>query len=271
MSAFPTNPPRFAQAAGVPSPSAIVTDAEGLETGVAELPNGAPAYIARPQNGAGFPIVLVAQEIFGLHEHICDVVRRFAKLGFIAIAPDFIIRYGDPQQARDIEAIRTIVAKVPDAETMSTFDQALAYATARGGDAKRAAITGFCWGGRIAWLYAAHNPKLLACIPWYGRLDGAHTPEQPRWPIDVAAELKTPTLGLYGGADPSIPADVIEAMRERLKKAQAPAEIVVYDDAPHAFFADYRESYRADVAKDAWSRALGFLRAKGMWPALSEA
>jgi carboxymethylenebutenolidase len=264
MSSSLANPARFAQAAGAPSPNAIVTDADGLEAGATKLPNGAPAYFARPQSGAELPIILVAQEIFGLHEHIRDVVRRFAKLGFIAIAPDFLIRYGDPQKAPDIEAIRAIVAKVPDSETMATFDEALAFAASKGGDAKRAAITGFCWGGRVAWLYAAHNPKLLACIPWYGRLDGPHTPAQPRWPIDVAVEIKTPTLGLYGGADPSIPADVIEAMRERLKRAHAPAEIIVYDGAPHAFFADYRESYRPEAAKDAWARALAFLRGKGL-------
>lgn len=264
MSSSSTDPGRFALAAGAPSASAIATDVEGLEAGMTELPNGAPAYIARPQSGADFPIVLVAQEIFGLHEHIRDIVRRFAKLGFIAIAPDFIIRYGDPQRAPDIDAIRAIVARVPDAETMATFDQALACAARRGGDEARAAITGFCWGGRIAWLYAVHNPRLRACIPWYGRLDGPHTPEQPRWPIDVAAELTTPTLGLYGGADPSIPDELVEAMRERLRKARAPAEIIVYDGAPHAFFADYRESYRADAASDAWERTLAFLRAKGV-------
>ena len=264
MSSSSTDPRRFAHAAGAPSSSAITTDVEGLDAGMTELPNGAPAYIARPQTGADFPIILVAQEIFGLHEHIRDIARRLAKLGFVAIAPDYLIRYGDPQQAPDIEAIRAIVAKVPDAETMTTFDQALACAASRGGDAARAAITGFCWGGRIAWLYAVHNPRLLACIPWYGRLDGAHTPEQPRWPIDVAAELKTPTLGLYGGADPSIPAGLVQEMRERLAKARAPAEIIVYDGAPHAFFADYRESYRPGAAADAWARALAFLRAKGV-------
>lgn len=264
MSASSTDPGRFAQAAGAPAPSAIVTDAQGLAAGMTTLSGGAPAYFARPQAGADFPIILVAQEIFGLHEHIRDIVRRFAKLGFVAVAPDFLIRYGDPLQAPDIEAIRAIVARVPDAETMAIFDQALASAVDQGGDPARAAITGFCWGGRIAWLYAVHNPRLRACIPWYGRLDGPRTAEQPLWPIDVAAELKTPTLALYGGADPSIPLELIEAMRERLEKAQAPAEFIVYDDAPHAFFADYRESYRAGAAKDAWARALAFLRAKGL-------
>ncbi|MGJ0396612.1 MAG: dienelactone hydrolase family protein [Methylocystis sp.] len=264
MPSSSTDPGRFAQAAGAPASSAIATDAQGLEAGMISLPDGAPAYVARPLSGADFPIMLVAQEIFGLHEHIRDISRRFAKLGFIAIAPDYLIRYGDPQEAPDIEAIRAIVAKVPDAETMAAFDQALAFAVTRGGDAGRAAITGFCWGGRIAWLYAVHNPRLRACLPWYGRLDGAHTPEQPRWPIDVAPELKTPTLALYGGADPSIPLEQIEAMRERLEKAQAPAEFVVYDGAPHAFFADYRENYRPGPAKDAWARALAFLRATGV-------
>jgi len=258
------NPVRSADASGAASPSAIVTNAQGLETGATTLPGGAPAYFARPQTGADFPIILVAQEIFGLNEHIRDIVRRFAKLGFFAVAPDFLIRHGDPQQAPDIEAIREIVAKVPDAETMATFDEGLACAVTKGGDAKRAAITGFCWGGRIAWLYAAHRPQLLACVPWYGRLDGPHTPAQPQWPIDVAAKIKTPTLGLYGGADPGIPAELIEAMRERLRKAQAPADIIVYADAPHAFFADYRESYRADVARDAWEKALAFLRDNGV-------
>ncbi|HEY8124613.1 MAG TPA: dienelactone hydrolase family protein [Methylocystis sp.] len=264
MTSPSNNHARFAHAAGAPAPSAIATDVEGLEAGMTTLPGGAPAYSARPRSDADVPIILVAQEIFGLHEHIRDVVRRFAKLGLFAIAPDFLIRYGDPQEAPDIEAIRAIVAKVPDAETMEIFDQALAYAATRGGDVKRAAITGFCWGGRIAWLYAAHHPRLRACIPWYGRLDGPHTPAQPRWPIDIAGEMKTPTLGLYGGADPSIPAELIEAMRERLKTAQAPAEIIVYANAPHAFFADYRDSYRPDAARDAWERALAFLSANGV-------
>ena len=254
---------RFAQAVGVPASRTIATDAEGLEAGMTTLPSGAPAYAACPKDGANCPVILIAQEIFGLHEHIRDIARRFAKLGFLAIAPDFLIRYGDPQTARDIETIRAIVAKVPDSETMAIFDEALAFAATKGGDVSRAAITGFCWGGRIAWLYAVHNPRLVACIPWYGRLDGPHTAAQPRWPIDVASELKVPTLALYGGADPSIPGDLVDEMRARLNDVEAPADIIVYDDAPHAFFADYRESYREGDAKDAWGRALAFLRAQG--------
>ncbi|WP_424363382.1 dienelactone hydrolase family protein [Methylocystis parvus] len=254
----------FAAAAGEVSIHVIRTDAEGLETGLATLPCGAPAYYARPHHGHNLPVVLVAQEIFGLHEHIRDIVRRFAKIGVFAIAPDFLIRHGDPMTAPDIDAIRAIVAKVPDAETMTAFDEALAWAEGKGGDASHAAITGFCWGGRIAWLYAAHNPRLAACVPWYGRLDGARTKEQPRWPIDVAGEIKVQTLGLYGGDDPSIPYDLILTMKDKLDAAGAPADIIIYDKAPHGFFADYRPSYREKDAHDAWGRMVAFLRAQGV-------
>jgi carboxymethylenebutenolidase len=254
----------FAAAAGAVGPHVIHTDASGLAAGLARLPNGAPAYYACPEGRRDLPIILVAQEIFGLHEHIRDIVRRFARLGFFAIAPDYLIRYGDPMAAPDIDAIRAIVAKAPDTETMRTFDAALAFAAAQGGDAGRTAITGFCWGGRIAWLYAALRPSLRACIPWYGRLDGPHTAEQPKWPIDVAGDVRVPTLGLYGGDDPSIPIDLIEEMRRRLEQAAAPAEIRVYDDAPHGFYADYRPSYREEDARDAWARARAFLKEQGV-------
>ena len=186
----------------------ISTPAAGLETLEARIPRRggeAPAYLAKPAGADNCPIILIAQEIFGLNDHIRDIARRFAALGYLAIAPDFFAGVGDPSTAPDINAIRAIVAKTPDAATMEDFDAALAFAAARGGDSARAAITGFCWGGRIAWLYAAHNPSLRAAIPWYGRLDGEHTPNHPRWPVDIAGELKVPTLGLYGGADPSIP------------------------------------------------------------------
>ena len=258
------NSQNFSVAAGGGGPKTILTSADGLETGMIDLPSGAPAYFARPAGGDDLPIVLVAQEIFGLHEHIRDVVRRLALLGLFAIAPDYLIRYGDPMRAPDIDAIRAIVARVPDAETMTVFDEALAYARRHGGDASHAAITGFCWGGRIAWLYAAHNPGLKACVPWYGRLDGPRTPEQPRWPIDVADEVKVPTLALYGGADPSIPNELVEVMRAKLAAAGADADIFLYDDCPHAFFADYRDSYREKAAKDAFGRMIAFLRAQGV-------
>jgi carboxymethylenebutenolidase len=254
----------FAPAAGAVEDGAIHTSLQGLEAGDAVLPCGAPAYYAMPEEGRNLPVVLVAQEIFGLHEHIRDIVRRFGKLGYFAIAPDFIIRYGDPSTAPDIDAIREIVAKVPDSETMMIFDEALDFAESRGGDRSRAAVTGFCWGGRIAWLYAAHNPRMAVCVPWYGRLDGPHSAEQPHWPIDVAGKIKVPILGLYGGADPSIPLDLVARMQARLAESGAPADIIVYDDAPHAFFADYRPSYRLDAAQDAWYRALSFFRAHGV-------
>jgi carboxymethylenebutenolidase len=255
----------FAAAASAVSAHVVHTGAEGLEQGMATLPGGAPAYYALPEGGRNLPVVLVAQEIFGLHEHIRDIVRRLAKLGYFAVAPDYLIRYGDPMAAPDIDTIlREIVAKVPDAETMAIFDEALAFAVSRDADPKRAAMTGFCWGGRIAWLYAAHRPDLAACVPWYGRLDGSHTAVQPRWPIDVAAEIKVPTLGLYGGADPSIPLDLVTRMMERLAEADAPADIMLYDDAPHGFFSDYRPSYREQAARDAWERMLAFLRANGV-------
>jgi carboxymethylenebutenolidase len=254
----------YAAAAGAPAPHAISTDAEGLETGMVSLPGGAPAYFAKPGKGSVFPVILIAEEIFGLHEHIRDVARRFAKLGLFAVAPDYLIRYGDPMAAPDFDALRAIVAKAPDAETMRVFDEAMVFAASHGGDASRAAVTGFCWGGRIAWLYAAHNPKLSACVPWYGRLDGPRTREQAHWPIDVAAALGVPTLGLYGGDDPSIPPDLISCMKARLAEVGAPAEIVIYDTAPHGFFADYRPSYREKDAADAWARMRAFLRARGV-------
>jgi len=221
-----------------------------------------PAYLAKPLEAEHPPILIVVAEIFGLNDHIRDVVRRFAAEGYLAIAPDFFFRAGDPSKESDIAAIRTIVMQVPDAEAMRDFDASLAFASSLGGDATRSAITGFCWGGRMAWLYAAHNPKLRAAAPWYGRLDGERTENQPQWPIDVADRLAVPCLGLYGGADPSIPLELVEKMRARLLAAPAPCEIVVYPDAPHAFFADYRESYREEAARDTFARMLAFLKAK---------
>jgi len=232
---------------------------DARETRVGDM----PAYVAKPLDAAHPPILIVVAEIFGLNDHIRDVVRRLAAEGYLAIAPDFFFRAGDPSRESDITAIRTIVMKVPDEEAMRDFDAALAFAVSLGGDGTRAAVTGFCWGGRMAWLYAAHNPQLSAAIPWYGRLDGERTKNQPQWPIDVADRLAVPYLGLYGGADPSIPLPLVEEMRTRLRPAPARGEIVVYPNAPHAFFADYRESYREEAARDAFARMLAFLRAQG--------
>jgi carboxymethylenebutenolidase len=245
------------------SPSANPHPADAIDARDARA-GDLPVYIAKPRGTSGLPVVVVIAEIFGLNPHIRDIARRFAAEGFLAIAPDFFFRVGDPSKETDIAKIRAIVMRVPDAEAMRDFDAALAFAGDNGGDVSRAAVTGFCWGGRMAWLYAAHNPRLRASLPWYGRLDGDKTANQPRWPLDLVAEVKVPTLGFYGGADPSIPLSQVDEMRARLNAAGAKAEIVVYEGAPHAFFADYRESYREAPARDAWARALSFLRAQGV-------
>ncbi len=205
--------------------------------------------------------MLVVQEIFGVHEHIKDVCRRLAKVGYFAIAPEMYVRQGDVSKLKNIDEIRPIVAKVPDAQVMSDLDAAVAYAGASGGNIDKLGITGFCWGGRVVWLYAAHNPKLKAGVAWYGRLVGEPTELAPRNPVDVAADLKAPVLGLYGGADQGIPLDTVEAMRAACAKAGKTCEIVVFEGAPHAFHADYRPSYRAEPAKEGWARLLGVVQA----------
>jgi carboxymethylenebutenolidase len=245
----------------------ITTATEGLVAGEVKVPTGdgeIPAYRAMPEGGGkSHPVVLVVQEIFGVHEHIRDVCRRFAKEGFLAIAPELYARQGDVSKLSDIREIMTVVQKVPDAQVMSDLDRTLAWAGANGGDARRAVVTGFCWGGRITWLYAAHNPKLKAGVAWYGRLVGDATELQPKHPIDVAAQLTVPVLGLYGGQDQGIPLDTVERMRAALAKGRSKSEIVVYPDAPHGFNADYRPSYREDAAQDAWRRATAWFAAHG--------
>jgi carboxymethylenebutenolidase len=223
-----------------------------------------PAYRAMPADGKGLPTVLVVQEIFGVHEHIKDVARRFARLGYLAVAPELYARQGDVSKLSSIDEIRPIVARVPDAQVLSDLDAAAAWAADNGGDARRLAITGFCWGGRIVWLYAAHNPRLNAGVAWYGRVEGAATELQPKNPIDLVQDLQAPVLGLYGGADAGIPSEGVERMRAALRAARMPAEIHTYPDAPHAFFADYRPSYRRQAAEDGWQRMLGWLRKHGV-------
>ncbi|GFZ78584.1 dienelactone hydrolase family protein [Elstera cyanobacteriorum] len=244
----------------------ITTDTNGLEAGEVSIPTGTgpiPAYRAQPQGGKNLPLVLVVQEIFGVHEHIKDVCRRLAKLGYCAIAVELFARQGNVANAA-MEQIRPIVAAVPDAQVMSDLDAAVAFAKASGAvDTSKLAITGFCWGGRITWLYAAHNPGVKAGIAWYGRVVGDKTALQPANPIDVADKIKAPVLGLYGGADQGIPV----ASLDQLKAALGPStksEFVVYPDAPHAFHADYRPSYREAAAKDGWGRLLAWLKANGV-------
>jgi carboxymethylenebutenolidase len=246
----------------------IVTDTQGLTAGMVEMPvpgGKLPVYQARPASGGPFPSVLVVQEIFGVHEHIKDVCRRLAKLGYLAVAPELYFRQGDPSKIPGIqEILDTIVSKVPDEQVMADLEACAQWAERNGGDGSRLAVTGFCWGGRITWLYAAHNPRLKAGIAWYGRLEGAPSALTPHQPIDLAGKLKAPVLGLYGGKDQGIPLEDVEAMRQALKKAGGSSEIVVYPEAGHAFHADYRPSYRKDAADDGWKRLQAWLKSHGM-------
>jgi carboxymethylenebutenolidase len=245
----------------------IVTDSHGLVAGMIEIPTidrPVPAYRAAPADRAKPPVVLVVQEIFGVHEHIKDVCRRLAKLGYMAIAPELFVRQGDVSQLKSIDEVRAVVAKVPDHQVLSDLDAAIVWAKDSGGDVKRLAITGFCWGGRITWLYAAQQPQVKAAVAWYGRLVGSTTPLTPQNPMDVVDLLKAPVLGLYGGKDEGIPSDTVASFREALKKAGKPSEIEVYPDAGHAFFADYRPSYREGPAEDGWRRLQAWLKEHGV-------
>ena len=245
----------------------ITTDTEGLEAGETKIrveDGEIPAYQAMPAEGGPFPVVLVVQEIFGVHEHIKDICRRLAKEGYMAIALELFARQGDVS-GLSINEILPIVAKVADQQVMSDLDAAVAHAAASGNaDTNRLAITGFCWGGRIAWLYAAHNPGLKAAVAWYGRLVGQQSEATPRHPVDIASELKAPVLGLYGAADQGIPVETVEQMRSACEAAGKTCEIIIYPDAPHAFHADYRPSYRPEPAKDGWSRMLAWFRKHGV-------
>jgi carboxymethylenebutenolidase len=252
----------------ISSGTVITTDGKGLVAGAVKIPvkgGEIPAYRAQPETGENFPIVLVIQEIFGVHEHIQDVARRFAKLGYLAIAPELFVRQGDVLKLSNIDEIRSIVTKVPDAQVLSDLDATVNWAVKSSkGNVDRVGITGFCWGGRITWLYAAHNPKLKAGVAWYGRLVNDYTELQPKHPIDVVSTLKVPVLGLYGGQDTGIPLNTVEQVREKLKSSSSKSEIVVYPDAPHAFFADYRPSYREADAKDGWKRLQAWFKQHGL-------
>jgi carboxymethylenebutenolidase len=260
----------YAAAAGpLMAQTAIRTPSDGLTVGEISYEVGGfqvPAYRAAPAGRSNLPVVLVVHEIFGVHEYIADVARRFAHAGYLAIAPELFARQGDPGSYGEIAKLQAeVVSKVPDAQVMGDLDGALKWAAAHGGDAQRAAITGFCWGGRITWLYAAHAP-VKAGVAWYGRLVGHTTPLTPQHPIALAGRLQAPVLGLYGAADTGIPLDTVDKMKAALASGPAAArasQFVVYPDAPHAFHADYRASYRATAAQDGWTRALAWLRANG--------
>ena len=258
----------FALAAQPVSADTITTDAKGLEAGEVKIPvpdGEIPAYRAFPAEGEKHPVILVVQEIFGVHEHIKDICRRLAKLGYFAIAAEMYARQGDVSKLKEFPKILEIVRKVPDAQVMSDLDAAVAYAEKSGkADVAKLGITGFCWGGRIVWLYSAHSPKVKAGVAWYGRLIGEASDLQPKHPVDVAASIKAPILGLYGGADGGIPVATIEQMRTAMKEAGNTAEIIVYPDTPHAFFADYRPSYRKEPAEDGWKRMLEWFKKYGV-------
>ena len=249
----------------------IKTDSAGLLAGEVTINVGGfkmPAYRAAPAGRTGLPVVLVTSEIFGVHEHIADVARRFAKAGYFAIAPELFVRQGDAGSYGEIgKLLAEVINKVPDAQVMGDLDATLAWAKAEGADTSKSAITGFCWGGRITWLYAALNPQIKAGVAWYGRLVGAPNPLMPKNPVDVVATLNGPVLGLYGGQDSGIPLATVETMKTALASGSAAAkksEFVVYPDAPHAFHADYRPSYRKDAADDGWKRCLAWFKVHGV-------
>ncbi len=258
----------FALAVQPISAETISTSSEGLTAGDVKIPVGdttIPGYRAMPAKGGPFPVVLVVQEIFGVHEHIKDLCRRFAKLGYFAVAPELYFRQGDVSKLKSIDEIRPVVGKVPDQQVMADLDATVEFAKESGkGDVAKLAITGFCWGGRIVWLYAAHSKQLKAGAAWYGRLVGDPSTNTPKHPVNIAADLKAPVLGLYGGKDQGIPLETVEQMRTALKSAKVDAEIIVYPDAPHAFLADYRPSYKEDDAKDAWQKMLAFFKKQGV-------
>ncbi len=247
---------------------AIHTDSVGLEAGDVSIPvadGDLPGYAARPQGAGPFPIVLVNEEIFGVHEYIKDICRRLAKQGYLAVAPEIYARHGDLSKMTDLQQIvRDVISKTPDAEVMGSLDAAVAWAGGNHGNLARLGVTGFCRGGRNTWLYAAHNPGLLAAVAWYGPLGGTPSPIQPSTALDVAGQIKCPLLGLYGGQDQSSSAAQIREAEQRAKAAGKTVEIVVYPDAPHGFHADYRPSYRPADAEDGWQRMLAWFKKYGV-------
>ena len=254
---------------------AIKTDFEGIQAGEVTFMSKdfqMSAYVSRPKKvpKAGLPVIIVISEIFGVHEYIADVTRRFAKLGYLAIAPELFARAGDPSSLGTLaEIMKEIVAKTPDAQVMDDLNATLAWVGKNGGDLKRVGITGFCWGGRITWLASAQIPQIKAGVAWYGRLVGEKTANSPLHPIDLAAQMKAPVLGLYGGADVGISVESINQMKAALaaakdNQAAQAASFEIYPDAPHAFHADYRPSYREAPAKDGWARCVAWFKKQGV-------
>jgi len=250
--------------------TAIKTPVAGLVVGEVTIDvNGfkMPAYRSAPAGKSDLPVVLVISEIFGVHEYIADVTHRLAQAGYMAIAPELFVRQGDPSAYGELAKLQSeIIAKVPDAQVMADLDATVAWASRNGGNAQKLAMTGFCWGGRITWLYAAHQPQLKAGVAWYGRLVGTTTAQTPDHPLALVNQIKAPVLGLYGAADTGIPLDTVEKMKAALALGPGAAkssEFVVYPEAPHAFHADYRPSYRKAAADDGWQRMLNWFKNQG--------
>lgn len=248
--------------------SVIHTDTEGLTAGtitidVAGYP--VPVYRAQPEGKSDLPVVLVISEIFGVHEHIADVARRFAKLGYLALAPELFVRQGDAHSIKDIPTLlKDIVMKAPDAQVNGDLDACVAWAAENGGNVDKLGITGFCWGGRATWLYSAYNPQVKAGVAWYGRLAGENTATHPQQPLDIAPALRVPVLGLYGGKDHGITQDTVQQMKAALAQGTSGSDIIVYPEADHAFHADYRPTYNEAAAKDGFQRALAWFKGHGV-------
>ena len=249
--------------AGPVRADAIQTDATGLDAGDAKIKVAdaeMPGYYARPAKVANPPVILVAQEIFGLHEYIRDVTRRLAKLGAFAVAPDYYFRKGDLTKVTEIKDLFPIVNTKADTELFSDLDATVAWAKSKGGNTNRLGIMGFCRGGRTVWLYSTHNPNLKAGVAFYGTLADAHSDAMPKNALDLATEVKEPVLGLYGAADTGIKVEQVEQMKTALQAAHKTAEFKIYPDAPHGFHADYRPSYRKEAAEDAWKQMTGWFK-----------
>ena len=246
----------------------ISTETTGLTAGEVTIAIGdfkLPAYRAMPAGKSRLPVVLVVSEIFGVHEHIADVARRLARQGYFAIAPELFERHGDPGSYGELgKLMDEVVSQAADAQVMADLDACVAWAAAQGADTAKLGITGFCWGGRVTWMYAAHNPALKAGVAWYGPVARAYA-RGDKTALEVAPRIRAPMLGLYGAADDGIPVDTLQQMRDALKAAgNTRSEIVVYPGMPHAFHADYRASYRKPAAEDGWRRCLAWFAANGV-------
>lgn len=260
-----------ASALPIMAQTVIKTPATGLTVGEVTIDVKGfkmPAYRAMPAGKTNLPVVLVLSEIFGVHEHIADITHRFAREGYLAIAPELFVRQGDAQSYGEMaKLIAEVISKVPDAQVAGDLDATVAWAGANGGDLQRVGVTGFCWGGRQTWLYTAHSKSIKAGVAWYGRIVGAQNELTPKNPVDIAGQLNGPVLGLYGEADTGIPLDGVEKMKAALAAGNAnskASQFVVYKDAPHAFHADYRPSYRKEAAEDGWKRCLAWFKQHGV-------